>query len=89
MEGSDDNQALAAYLNAYVNYNRSIFASNANWSNPALVKGFITKADSIVSVYDCSDEVEEYLKIWSYIHTHNLLRLGSTHPEGQEGRNPL
>ncbi len=77
MEGSDDNQALAAYLNAYVNYNRSLFASNANWSNPALVKGFITKADSIVSVYDCSDEVEEYLKIWSYIHTHNSYDLAT------------
>ena len=88
MEGSDDNQALAAYLNDYVNYTRSLFASNANWSNPALVKGFITKADSIVSVYDCSDEVEEYLKIWSYIHTHNSYDLAARIQKGKEEEIP-
>jgi len=88
MEGSDDNQALAAYLNDYVNYTRSLFASNANWSNPALVKGFITKADSIVSVYDCSDEVKEFLKIWSYIHTHNSYDLAARIQKGKKEEIP-
>lgn len=88
MEGSDDNRALAAYLNAYVDYNRSLFASKADFADPAVVKGFLAKADSIVNTYDCSDEVEEYLKIWSYIHTHNTYDLAKRLLKTNEGGMP-
>lgn len=88
MEGSDDNRALAAYLNAYVDYNRSLFASKADFADPAVVKGFLAKADSIVNAYDCSDEVEEYLKIWSYIHTHNTYDLAKRLLKTNEGGIP-
>ena len=46
IKGSKDNEALVAYLNAYAQISRSLFAPNSDLSNPALLKGFITKADS-------------------------------------------
>ena len=71
VKGSDDNQALAAYANVFSHINRMLWSPTVNLSNPDLLKGFISKADSIVNVYDCSDEVEEYLKIWSYINAYD------------------
>lgn len=67
VEGDDDNQALAAYTTAYGELSRALWDPTTNLSDPSLLKNFLTKADSITRAYDCSDEVEEYLKLWSYI----------------------
>lgn len=69
LEGSRDNQALAAYTQAYADYSRAL------WSLPKgdtagarmLLKALVAKADSILDEYRCSQPVEEYLKIWAYI----------------------
>lgn len=69
LEGSRDNQALAAYTQAYADYSRAL------WSLPKgdtagarmLLEALVAKADSILDEYRCSQPVEEYLKIWAYI----------------------
>ena len=71
IKGSNDNEALVAYLNAYAQISRSLFAPNADLSNPNLLKGFIAKADSVASVYRCSKPVKEYIRIWGYVNTYN------------------
>ena len=71
IKGSNDNEALVAYLNAYAQISRSLFSPNSNLNNPALLKGFITKADSVVSAYRCSKPVKEYIRIWGYVNTYN------------------
>ena len=71
VKGSSDNEALVAYLNAYAQISRSLFAPNADLSNPALLKGFMTKADSVVSAYRCSKPVKEYIRIWGYVNAYN------------------
>jgi len=67
LEGDKDNQALAAYATAYGELSRSLWSKGADLTTPTLLKEFITKADSITQAYDCSDAVEEYLDLWSYI----------------------
>ena len=67
LDGSQDNEALAAYLNAYAQTSRAIWAPNANLTTPDLRKSYITKADSILKVYRCSEPVKEYLRIWGYV----------------------
>lgn len=67
LDGSQDNEALAAYLNAYAQTSRAIWAPNANLSTPDLLKSYVTKADSILKVYRCSEPVKEYLRIWGYV----------------------
>lgn len=67
VEGSDDNQALAAYATAYGELSRAIWNLGTDLTTPAVLKSFITKADSIANEYNCSDKVEEYLGLWSYI----------------------
>lgn len=71
MEGSDDNRALAAYLNAYVDHSRNLWSPNIDLADPVVLKGFMTKADSILNIYDCSDEVEKYLRVWGYINAYD------------------
>ena len=70
LEGSQDNEALAAYLNAYAQTSRAIWAPNANLTTPDLLKSYITKADSILKVYRCSEPVKEYLRIWGYVNAY-------------------
>ena len=67
LDGSKDNSALAAYATIYGNLNRTLWEPKKDLSTPALLKSFITKADSIIDVYDCSKEVKAYLELWSYI----------------------
>ena len=67
VEGSSDNEALAAYLNAYGQLSREIWNPKSDLSTPHILKSFITKADSILSVYRCSEPVKEYLRIWGYV----------------------
>lgn len=71
MEGSDDNRALAAYLNAYVDHSRNLWSPNIDLADPVVLKGFMAKADSILNIYDCSDEVEKYLRVWGYINAYD------------------
>ena len=59
IEGSDDNQALAAYATAYGELSRTMWAPGTDLTTPSLLKKFITKADSIIGVYDCSSDVEK------------------------------
>lgn len=70
LKGSQDNEALAAYLNAYAQTSRAIWAPNANLSTPDLLKSYITKADSILKVYRCSEPVKEYLRIWGHVNAY-------------------
>ena len=70
LDGSQDNEALAAYLNAYAQTSRAIWAPDANLSTPDLLKSYITKADSILNVYRCSEPVKEYLRIWGYVNAY-------------------
>ncbi|MBQ2435223.1 MAG: TlpA family protein disulfide reductase [Bacteroidaceae bacterium] len=67
LDGSQDNEALAAYLNAYAQTSRAIWSPNADLTTPDLLKSYITKADSILKVYRCSEPVKEYLRIWGYV----------------------
>ena len=67
VEGSDDNQALAAYATVYGKLSRALWNPEADLTTPSLLEEFVTKADSIINASGCSDEVKEYLKIWSYI----------------------
>lgn len=67
VEGSKDNEALAAYLTAYGEISRALWAPSADLTNPAMVKSFIDRADSVLRVYRCSEPVEEYIKIWGYL----------------------
>lgn len=71
VEGSEDNRALAAYEAAYNEHTRALWESKVDLKNPATLKAFVEKADSVINAYDCSDEVEEYLKIKGYINAHD------------------
>ena len=71
IEGSDDNQALAAYATAYGELSRAMWTPGTDLTTPSLLKKFITKADSIIGVYDCSSDVEKYLKLWSYLNAYD------------------
>ncbi len=71
IEGSEDNRALAAYHNAYVTLSRSLWLPQTDLTDPMVLKAFMIKADSILNVYDCSDEVARYLKIWGYINAYD------------------
>ena len=88
MEGSDDNRTLGAYATAYNEYARAIWQSNLDFKNPATLKAFMVKADSVINAYDCSDEVKEFLKIWSYIHTHNSYDLAARIQKGKKEEIP-
>lgn len=70
-EGSEDNRALAAYGIACNEHIRALWESEVDLKSPATLKAFVEKADSVINAYDCSDEVEEYLKIWGYINAHD------------------
>lgn len=67
IKGSEDNQALAAYATAYGELSRTLWNPATDLTDPTVLKSFFTKADSIMTNHDCSDEVEEYLGLWSYI----------------------
>ena len=67
LKGSDDNEALAAYVNAYAQLSRALWDTGADLSNPNMVKNFIIKADSVLGEYRCSKPVKEYLRIWGYV----------------------
>lgn len=67
VEGSNDNQALGAYATVYGKLSRALWNPEADLTTPSLLKEFVTKADSIINANGCSDEVEEYLNLWSYI----------------------
>ena len=67
IDGSKDNSALAAYATINGNINRALWNPKADLSNPTLLKSFISKADSIIDVYNCSKDVKAYLGLWSYI----------------------
>ena len=70
LEGSQDNEALAAYLNAYGQQSRAIWNPNTDLSDPNVLKGFMTKADSVLNVYRCSEPVKEYLRIWGHVNAY-------------------
>ena len=70
LEGSQDNEALAAYLNAYGQQSRAIWNPSTDLSDPNVLKGFMTKADSVLSVYRCSEPVKEYLRIWGHVNAY-------------------
>lgn len=88
MEGSDDNRTLGAYATAYNEYARAIWQSDLDLKNPATLKAFMVKADSVINAYDCSDEVKEFLKIWSYIHTHNTYDIVARILKGRQEEMP-
>ena len=67
IEGNKDNQALAAYATEYGKLSRILWEPTTDLTTPNVLKSFITKADSIIDVHNCSDEVEQYLKLWSYL----------------------
>lgn len=71
VEGSEDNQALAAYYNVYGALSRSLWSSETDLTAPTVLNQFVTKADSILELYDCTDEVTQYMKIWSYINAYD------------------
>ena len=71
VKGSEDNQALAAYYNVYGALSRSLWSSETDLTAPTVLKQFVTKADSILELYDCTDEVTQYMKIWSYINAYD------------------
>jgi thiol-disulfide isomerase/thioredoxin len=48
-----------------------MWAPGTDLTTPSLLKKFITKADSIIGVYDCSSDVEKYLKLWSYLNAYD------------------
>lgn len=71
IDGSKDNSALAAYATINGNLNRALWDPKADLNTPTLLKSFISKADSIIDVYNCSKDVKGYLELWSYICTYD------------------
>ena len=73
LEGSKDNQALAAYTTAYAANSRALWALREGEAEAArpIIKAFITQADSVLGAYRCSKPVKEYIKIWAYINAYD------------------
>ncbi|MBQ8867212.1 MAG: TlpA family protein disulfide reductase [Bacteroidaceae bacterium] len=88
MDGSEDNRTLGAYATAYNEYARAIWQSELDVKNPAILKAFMVKADSVINAHDCSDEVKEFLKIWNYIHIHNTYDIVARILKGKQEEMP-
>lgn len=71
LEGSADNEALAAYVNAYANVSRSLWDGTVDVASPEALKRYMTRADSVADAYRCSAPVKEYLRIWGYVNAFN------------------
>lgn len=73
LEGSKDNQALAAYTTAYATTSRALWTLQKGQIEAArpLLEAFITQADSVIKAYRCSKPVKEYMKIWAYINAYD------------------
>ena len=73
VDGSRDNEALAAYTMAYTAGNRALWNIKEHHAihGRAILERFITDADSIAKVYKCSAPVQEYLKLWGYMNAYD------------------
>ena len=71
VEGSNDNEALAAYTTVFGNLSRALWAPSADLTDPTMVKNFIDKADSVLNAYRPSKPVEEYIRIWGYLNAYD------------------
>ena len=73
LQGSKDNQALAAYTTAYAKNSRALWTLQKGQAEAArpLLETFITQADSVIKAYRCSKPVKEYMKIWAYINAYD------------------
>ena len=73
LEGSKDNQALAAYTTAYATTSRALWTLQKGQveATRPLIEAFITQADSVIKAYRCSKPVKEYIKIWAYINAYD------------------
>lgn len=73
VNGSRDNEALAAYTMAYTAGNRALWNIKEHHAihGRAILERFITDADSIAKVYKCSAPVQEYLKLWGYMNAYD------------------
>lgn len=73
LDGSKDNQALAAYTTAYAKNSRALWTLQKGQAEAArpILEAFITQADSIIKAYRCSKPVKEYMKIWAYINAYD------------------
>lgn len=63
-----DNSALSAYNMAYCTRERLFWSEGKTWNVSrlrAFLGGHITAADSIASLYRCSQPVAEYLRLWA------------------------
>ncbi|MBR4313052.1 MAG: TlpA family protein disulfide reductase [Bacteroidaceae bacterium] len=69
IESDKDNNALIAYTTTYADNSRAMWklSKDDTEAGRALLEGYATKADSIISLYHCSKPVAEYIRTWAYI----------------------
>ena len=69
VKSDKDNNALIAYTAAYADNSRAMWklSKGDTEAGRALLEGYETKADSIISLYRCSKPVAEYIRTWAYI----------------------
>ncbi len=69
VDGSADNKALSAFNAVYYQRGRELWTHGREMTSEqmlAFLKGYQNAADSILSVYACSEPVKSYLALWAY-----------------------
>lgn len=72
-DNNDDNKALGAYAAcATANDIRLWTDKNASTDQiKVLLQSYTSKADSVLNVYQCSDNINKYIRMWAYTSTYN------------------
>ncbi len=71
-----DNQALSAFNAIYYNQSRNLWMEGRNMDVSQvldILKSFKTSADSIATQHACAEPVKQYLSLWAYTATDNLM----------------
>lgn len=72
VEGND-NKALSAYATKVFDADQTLWtARNVGWQGYAdMLGGYMTAADSILSLYACSSTVSQYIRLWACTSAYN------------------
>lgn len=84
VDSSSDNVALTAYQDIVNANSRRLWMSDAtdDAAINRLILSYMTSADSLLSLSDCSVPVKEYLKLWSYISAYNAMQNAKRRADG-------
>ena len=80
VEGND-NKALSAYATKVFDADQTLWtAQNVGWQGYAdMLGGYLTAADSILSLYACSSTVSQYIRLWACSSAYNAFSLSLIH----------